>query len=202
MTKKTLRAIVARALVVGGSVPVFVPTVALAEEERSGIALLIPAISEFIPACIAFLIVFIVMSKLVWPTVVKMMEDRENKIQGDLDAAADARAAAEESALKAERAIADAQREAADIMAAARREAGEERAEILAKAQSDAAATIAKGKETVEAERSRAVSELSASVVDLSVDIAGKIVGQDLSDDEHLKLAGKYLLEVVGDDES
>ena len=203
MTKKTLRALVARALVVGGSSLAFVPTIALAEEEeRSGIALLIPAISEFIPACIAFLIVFIVMSKLVWPAVVKMMEDRENKIQGDLDAAADARAKAEESALEAERAIADAQREAADIMAAARREAGEERAEILAKAQSDAAATIAKGKETVEAERSRAVAELSASVVDLSVDIAGKIVGQDLSDDEHLKLAGKYLLEVVGDDES
>ena len=202
MAKKTLRAIIARALVIGGSVLAFVPTVAFAEEERSGIALLIPAISEFIPACIAFLIVFIVMSKLVWPTVVKMMEDRENKIQGDIDAAADARAAAEESALKAERAIADAQREAADIMAQARREAGEERAEILAKAQKDAAATIAKGKETVEAERSRAVAELSSSVVDLSVDIAGKIVGQDLTDDEHLKLAGKYLLEVVGDDES
>ena len=179
-----------------------VPTVALAEEERSGIALLIPSLAEFIPACIAFIVILIICSKLLWPTVLGAMDAREKAIQDDLDAAAAERAKAEESVVKAEKAIADAQRQAADIVSQAHREADEERSAVLAKAQRDAAATIAKGKEAVESERSRAVAELSASVVDLSVDIAGKIVGQDLTDEEHLQLAGKYLLEVVADDES
>ena len=191
-----------RMALVAGGVFAALPTVALAEEERSGIALLIPSLAEFIPACIAFIIILIIFSKLLWPTVLGMMDAREKAIQDDLDAAAAERAKAEESAIKAEKAVADAQRQAQDIVSEAHREAEAERSQVLAKAQKDAAATIAKGKEAVEAERARAVSELSASVVDLSVDIAGKIVGQDLTDEEHLQLAGKYLLEVVADDES
>ena len=198
----SISATVRRMALVAGGTLVAVPTVALAEEERSGIALLVPTLAEFIPACIAFIIILIICYKLLWPTVLGMMDAREKAIQDDLDAAAAERAKAEESVVKAEKTIADAQRQAADIVSQAHREADAERAEVLAKAQRDAAATIAKGKEAVESERSRAVAELSASVVDLSVDIAGKIVGQDLSDEEHLQLAGKYLLEVVADDES
>ena len=198
----SISATVRRVALVAGGTLVALPTAALAEEERSGIMLLIPTLAEFIPACIAFIIVLIICYKFLWPTVLEMMDAREKAIQDDLDAAAAERAKAEESALKAEKSIADAQRQAADIVSQAHREADEERAAVLAKAQSDAAATIAKGKEAVESERSRAVAELSASVVDLSVDIAGKIVGQDLTDEEHLQLAGKYLLEVVSDDES
>ena len=198
----SISATVRRMALVAGGTLVAVPTVALAEEERSGIALLVPTLAEFIPACIAFIIILIICYKLLWPTVLGMMDAREKAIQDDLDAAAAERARAEESVVKAEKTIADAQRQAADIVSQAHREADAERAEVLAKAQRDAAATIAKGKEAVESERSRAVAELSASVVDLSVDIAGKIVGQDLSDEEHLQLAGKYLLEVVADDES
>ena len=198
----SIKATLRRTALVAAFTLAAVPTVALAEEEKSGIALLIPSLSEFIPACIAFIIIFIIFSKLLWPTIVGMMDAREKAIQDDLDAAAAERAKAEESALKAEKSIADAQRQAQDILSEAHREADAERSEVLAKAQRDAAATIAKGREAVESERSRAVAELSASVVDLSVDIAGKIVGQDLSDEEHLQLAGKYLLEVVSDDES
>ena len=42
--------------------------------------------------------------------------------------------------------------------------------------------------------------ELSGSVVDLSVEIAGKIIGNDLTDAEHRALAEKYLAEVGSSD--
>lgn len=191
----------ARAGVAAAAFVAATPAIALAEEGgSSGITLLIPALAELIPATIAFIIIFVVLSKLAWPAVVKMMEDRENKIQGDIDAAEQAKLKAEADAKVYEERLAEAEREAADIIAQARRTAEEERAAILAKAQADAADTIARGKDVIETERKRAMGELSKSVVDLSVEIAGKIIGGDLTDAEHRALAEKYLQEVGGDD--
>ena len=172
------------------------PVAALAEEENTGMKLLIPNMAEFIPACIAFLIIFFIMSKFAWPMVLKMMEDRENKIQGDMDAAEQAKDQARSDAQAYADRLAVAEREAADIIAAAKREAEEERSRILAKAQQDAAATIAKARDAVESERKKALVQLSGSVVDLSVEIAGKIIGDALDEDEQRKLAMKYLSEV------
>ena len=188
---RALQAVVGAALLVAGS-----PVVALAEEENTGMRLLMPNMAEFIPACIAFLIIFFIMSKFAWPTVLKMMEDRENKIQGDLDAAEQAKTQAQTDAKAYEERLAEAEREAAEIVAAAKREAEEERARILAKAQKDAAATIAKARDAVESERKKALVQLSGSVVDLSVEIASKIVGDDLTDAQHRQLAERYLAEV------
>ena len=188
---RALQAVVGAALLVAGS-----PVVALAEEENTGMRLLMPNMAEFIPACIAFLIIFFIMSKFAWPTVLKMMEDRENKIQGDLDAAEQAKTQAQTDAKAYEERLAEAEREAAEIVAAAKREAEEERSRILAKAQKDAAATIAKARDAVESERKKALVQLSGSVVDLSVEIASKIVGDDLTDAQHRQLAERYLAEV------
>ena len=188
---RALQAVVGAALLVAGS-----PVVALAEEENTGMRLLMPNMAEFIPACIAFLIIFFIMSKFAWPTVLKMMEDRENKIQGDLDAAEQAKTQAQTDAKAYEERLAEAEREASEIVAAAKREAEEERARILAKAQKDAAATIAKARDAVESERKKALVQLSGSVVDLSVEIASKIVGDDLTDAQHRQLAERYLAEV------
>ena len=190
----------ARAMTAAVSTVLLVPVPALAEESAGGITLLVPALAELIPATIAFLIIFIVMSKLVWPTVVKMMDERENKILGDIEAAEKAKEEAQADAQSYKDQLATAEREASDIIAAAKRRAEEERAQILADAQKDAAATIARGKDVIDAERKRAMEDLSKSVIDLSVEIAGKIVGNDLSDDEHRALAAKYLQEVGDSD--
>ena len=55
---------------------------------------------------------------------------------------------------------------------------------------------IAKAHGAVDSERHKAMIELSGSVVDLSVEIATKIIGNDLTEDQQRKLAEKYLAEV------
>ena len=178
------------------------PVVALAEEENTGMKLLLPNMAEFIPACIAFIIIWIILAKFAWPMVLKMMEERESKIQGDLDAAEQAKTKAESDAKAYSDRLAAAEREAADIVAQAKREGEEERARILAQAQKDAAATIAKAHDVVDSEREKAMAELSGSVIDLSVEIASKLVGNDLTDDQHRRLAERYLQEVGAGDGS
>ena len=172
------------------------PTVALAEESAVGADILIPKVAEFVPALIAFLIIWAVLAKLVWPQVLQMMEKRQEKIQSDLDAAERSKVEAAEEARAYESKILEAQREAESIVAKAKKEAEEERVRILAKAQREAADVIAKAHGAVDSERHKAMIELSGSVVDLSVEIATKIIGESLSEADQRKLAEKYLAEV------
>ena len=157
---------------------------------------LLPKPAEFIPALIAFLIIWFALAKLAWPSILGMMEKRQQKIQEDLEAAANEKADAEKEHREYQAQIAEARHEADEIIAKAKREAESERSRILAKAQEDAAATVAKAHDAVSSERRKAMIELSGSVVDLSVEIASKIIGNNLSEADQRKLAEKYLAEV------
>ncbi len=171
------------------------PATALAEE-NTGMKLLMPNMAEFIPACVAFLIIWFLMAKFAWPMVLKMMEDRENKIQGDLDAAQTARTEADEAKAKIAARLEAADRKADAIVAEAKRDAEVLRADMLAKAQEESQAIIAKAHDVIDAERARAMAELSGQVVDLSVQIASKVIGDGLDVQQQRELAIKYLAEV------
>ena len=177
------------------------PVVSLAEESAVGPDILIPKVAEFVPALIAFLIILAVLSKLVWPSVLEMMEKRQAKIQADLDEAERSKREAAEEVKSYESKILEAHHEADAIIAKAKKEAEEVRSQVLAKAQREAADIIAKAHGAVDSERHKAMIELSSSVVDLSVEIASKIIGNDLSEDEQRRLAEKYLAEVGAPDE-
>ena len=172
------------------------PVVSLAEESAVGPDILIPKVAEFVPALIAFLVILAVLSKLVWPSVLEMMEKRQAKIQSDLDEAERSKREAAEEVKSYEGKILEAHHEADAIIAKAKKEAEEVRSQVLAKAQREAADIIAKAHGAVDSERHKAMIELSSSVVDLSVEIASKIIGNDLSEEEQRRLAEKYLAEV------
>ena len=198
--KNTVTKLLAHAGVVAG-IPLGTPVVALAEESAVGPDILIPKMAEFIPALIAFLVILLILAKLVWPPVLDMMEKRQQKIQDDLDAAERSKVQAAEEARSYEAKILDAHHEADAIVAKAKKEAEEVRSAVLAKAQREAADIIAKAHGAVDSERHKAMIELSSSVVDLSVEIASKIIGNNLSVEEQRKLAEKYLAEVGASDE-
>ena len=198
--KNTAMRLVARAGVAGGVI-LATPAVALAEESAVGPDILIPKMAEFIPALIAFIIIWVILAKLVWPSVLEMMEKRQQKIQDDLDAAERSKIEAAEEAKSYEAKILDAHHEADQIVAKAKKEAEEVRSAVLAKAQREAADIISKAHGAVDSERHKAMIELSSSVVDLSVEIASKIIGNDLSVEEQRRLAEKYLAEVSTPDE-
>ena len=198
--KNTVTKLLAHAGIAAGVV-MGTPALALAEESAVGPDILIPKPAELIPALIAFIIILLVLAKLVWPSVLDMMEKRQQKIQDDLDAAERSKIQAAEEAKSYEAKILEAHHEADAIVAKAKKEAEEVRSAVLAKAQREAADIIAKAHGAVDSERHKAMIELSSSVVDLSVEIASKIIGNDLSEDEQRRLAEKYLAEVGAPDE-
>lgn len=86
----TTRGLLVRAGTAGGIATAGVlatPAFAFADESAVGADILIPKPAEFIPALIAFLIIWFVLAKFVMPQVLQMMEKRQEKIQSDLDSA-------------------------------------------------------------------------------------------------------------------
>lgn len=162
----------------------------------AGADILLPKPAEFVPALIAFLVIWLVMAKMAWPMIIKTLDARQEKIESDLKAAEDARLEAEQSAHDYDARIASAERQADEIIAEAKRDAENLRADMLAKAQGESQAIIAKARDVIDAERTKAMAELSGSVVDLSVEIASKIIGDGLSEEQQRALATTYLSEV------
>lgn len=162
----------------------------------AGADILIPKPAEFIPALIAFLVIWIIMAKMAWPMIIKILDERQEKIASDLKAAEDAKTQAEQEAQDYRARIEEADRKAADILAEAKHDAEVMRADMMAKAQEESQAIIAKAHDVIDAERTKAMAELSGSVVDLSVEIASKVIGDALDEKTQRELASKYLAEV------
>lgn len=187
---------VAGTVAVTALVALAAPASAFAEESAGGVDILIPKMAEFIPALIAFLIILVVMAKLVWPKVLAMMDERERRIADSLEEADRTKQKALEARKASDDMLTDARRQAADIVLAARQDAEAERQRIIAAAHTEAEGIIAKAKRTAEDERHALYANAAASIADLSVSVASKIVEKSLDEDgEQRRLIENYIKE-------
>ena len=170
------------------------PTLAFASE-KEGIAVLIPDMNEFIPMLIAFLIILVVLAKFGWPVVDNIITKRENTINDALKKSEEAQAEAERTLEEYKRQLEDAKAQASQIISDAKQTGEAVKAEITGKAQAESAQMIEKARQAIEAEKKAAVAELQGSIADISVDVAGRLIGTDLSDDEHRKIIERYVNE-------
>ena len=184
------------AALAAGAVALAAPSLALAEENSDlGIGILIPNLSEFIPALIAFLVIWMVLAKFAWPMIVGMLDKRQETIKNNLDEAEAAKIEAQRSLEEYKKQLADARREAAGIVDEARRAGEQVKADITAQAQAQADEMIAKAKKSIEKEKLAAIADLQSSVADLSVAVAGRFIGEGLSEADQRKLIEKYVAE-------
>ena len=163
------------------------PVSAFAEDGAAGADILIPKMAEFIPALIAFLIIWIVLAKVALPGIMKTMEERGKKIEESLDEAEKTKQEAIAKRAESDSIVTDARRQAADIVLEARKDAESERARIIEAAHKEAEEIIAKAHTTVEDERKSIYAGAASSIADLSVAVATKIVGEALEDETEQK---------------
>lgn len=203
MTTKKLRgAAILAPIAAAGSYLMF-PALALAEEEGGGgLELLIPKMSEFIPTVVSFLIIWVLFAKFAWPAISDMLDKRAENIKDSLASAESARIEAQQLLEEYKAQIADARQESAEIIAEAKRSGEAVRADITAKAQVEADEIVAKARKAIESEKKQALAELQSSVANLSVSVAGKLIGDGFSEEDHRKLVEKYISEVGNLDEN
>lgn len=191
--KQINRATVAAAI---SSFVLAVPAQAFAEESSNKAEILIPKMAEFIPALIAFLIIWVVLAKFAWPQILSMMEERGKRIQESLDEAETTKKKAIASRKEYDELVTDARRKSADIVLEARKDAEAERALIIEAAHKEAEDIIAKAHANAEDERNAIYAAAAASIADLSVSVASKIVGETLDQDgEQRRIIERYVKE-------
>ena len=130
-----------------------------------------------------FLILVFILAKFAYKPLMKIMDDRKNKIAGDLAAA---------ESIKAEYAakLAAARQEAQAIIDNARKTAQTAHDKILADTKAEQDQIVKTAKEAIALEKKQALSEIRAHVINLSLVAASKIVEQKLGSEEDKKLAG------------
>lgn len=179
------------------------PVCAFAEgESTGGLDLLIPKLSEFLPALVAFLVIWFVLAKYAWPAITGMLDKRAETIKTSLANAESARIEAQKLLDEYKAQISEARKESGEILAEAKRSAEAVKADITAKAQAEADEIVAKARVAIENEKKQALAELQGSIADFSVSVAGKLIGENLDADSHRQLVEKYIAEVGTPDEN
>jgi F-type H+-transporting ATPase subunit b len=159
------------------------------------VELLIPKMSELIPALISFLIILFVASKFVWPPITNILDERAVNIRESLERAEAAKVEAERLLEEYRHTMSEARKEAGTILQQAKQSAELTRSEAAAKAAAEYDELIAKAREAIEGEKRAAIADLQKSVADLSIDVAGRLIAGELSRDDQLKVIEKYVSE-------
>jgi F-type H+-transporting ATPase subunit b len=143
---------------------------------------LLPVPAEMIVGTIAFLLLFYVLKRSVFPLFEKVYAERTDKIEGGLKRAEEAQAQA--AALKAqyEEQLAGLRAEAARIRDDARAEGQQIKTELRAQAEEEAARIRQRGEEQLAAQREAAVRQLRSEIGGLSVQLTERLLGAELAD--------------------
>lgn len=159
--------------------------------------LLSPSIGLIIWSLLAFGIVLWLLKKFAWKPILKALDEREKSIQHALDAAE--RAKQEMANLKAdnERIIAEAKAERDVILKEAREIREKMIAEAKERASKEAEKLTAIARENIQNEKMAAITELKNQVAHLSIEIAEKILKQELSEKDKQKTVISNLLQEV-----
>ncbi|MFN8028153.1 MAG: F0F1 ATP synthase subunit B [Acidimicrobiia bacterium] len=159
-------------------------------------SIVVPAAPEMLWGSIAFLIVLGVLVKFAFPTLKKTMKDRSDKIASDLEGAASAKAQAEEELANYRAQLANSRNEGSQLIETARADAERVRADIIARAEAEAADIKSRANEDIRLATERAQADLQASVKDLSIELAEKVVEHNLDAETQRALIDSYISQV------
>lgn len=146
---------------------------------------------------VAFLCLFFILAKYVWPFIIKSMDERAVLIDNGVAYAEEAKSQLDNAKAEAGKLIAEAQRKQADIL----RDADKMKTQIIEEARQgarQAAQTEAENaKLLIEQARKESELQLKQNVGAFALQIAEQVIRQNMSDDATQRaLVGKLLNEV------
>jgi len=159
--------------------------------------LVTPGIGLIIWMTIAFLVVWIGLGKLAWPSILKTIKEREESIANALASAEEARKEMAKLQSDNERILKEAYAQRDAIMKEAKELKDKIVGEAKEKAQTEAERIVANARESISNEKTAAMAEIKAHVAQLSIDIAEKVLRSELSDaGKQEKLMGELIGEI------
>ena len=140
---------------------------------------------------------FIVFFALIWTfafkPVSRMLDERRDRIEQGLKDAEQARRDRENAEKERIAALAEARKEANDILARAQRLAQETREADIAATREELDRMRERATDEIEAEKQRAIGELRREVADLALAAASRVVGESMTDERQRRLVSEFL---------
>jgi F-type H+-transporting ATPase subunit b len=141
-----------------------------------------------------FLLLMFILRMVLYRPMLNMLETRREKIRESLSAAEKARAEAANRSRENEEIIAQARRQAQDIIRQAEERARQREQQIVAEAGANVEAMKVKAQQEVEYERQQAMAGLRGEVAQLSLAIARKTIGASLVNEQaHARIVDEVL---------
>ena len=140
-----------------------------------------------------FLLLVFLLHRILYRPILRMLEQRRERIREGQEAAERARAEAEQMRQEYERQLEESRAHARKIMDDAAAAAERLREESVAAAQQEAQRIVERGREELRAEVEHARRELRQEVAALSVTVAGKLIQESLDSEKNRELAARLV---------
>ena len=143
-----------------------------------------------------FLAVFFVGKHFLWGPVTKMVQDRQKEIDDLYQDAGEAKEQAQAMQKEYQQKLSDAHATSEQIVrdAVSRGQAREE--EIIRQANAEASAMLDKAVADIALEKKKAINDAKDEIAGIALEIAGKVVGRQLSDADQTKLVDQFIDEL------
>ncbi len=140
---------------------------------------------------------FVVFLVLLWVFALKpvsrMLDDRRSRIEQGLKDAEQARVDREHAEAERLATLAEARKEANDILTRAQKIAQETRDADIAATKGELERMRERAADEIEAEKQRAIAELRGEVADLAIAAAARVVGETMNDDRQRRLVREFI---------
>jgi F-type H+-transporting ATPase subunit b len=176
--------------------PVFSLLLQAAEEVPKGPFTINPGVSLW--TLVVFLLLLLALGKWAWPAILKAVEEREKKIQAQIEAAEKANQEAQRVLADYRQKLAAAKGEAQELLAAGRAAGEKLREEIMTRARAEHEELIGRARREITAEREKALADLRREAVELSLAAASKVIEKNLDTEADRRMVQDYLSSLKG----
>ncbi len=140
---------------------------------------------------------FVIFFVLIWTFALKpvsaMLADRKTRIEQGLKDAEQARIDRDSAEQERVTTLAEARREANDILARAQKVAQETRDADIAATREELERMRVRAAAEIDSEKQRAIADLRSEVADLALAAAGRVVGESMNDERQRRLVQEFL---------
>ena len=140
-----------------------------------------------------FFLLLVILRLVAYKPILKMLDERKQKIAEGLNAAELARAEAAQAQANIASQLQEGQRQAQEVVAGAQQIAARIQAEAREQANRDREDSLERARAEIQLERDRAVADLRREFADITVSAAEKVIGQSLDRTAHQRIIDEAL---------
>ncbi|MAI88404.1 MAG: ATP synthase F0 subunit B [Candidatus Marinimicrobia bacterium] len=150
----------------------------------------------FVWTILSFLLLMFILSKFAWKPLLKMLNEREEKIRTAIEKAENAEKKLETLNEQGEKILSDARSESQKLLLSTKETAQNLKEEIEREAKQKATSIIDQARVQIQAEKNQVLSEIKNELSSFSIMIAEKLIKKNINKDDNMKLINESIEKV------